>query len=651
MCGILGQIKLKNDILRDTRRFVKSLNLMAHRGPDDMGYKLGEEYIFGHRRLSIIDLSKNAAQPMISHDGKVIITFNGEIYNFMELRNDLLKKGYHFKSKSDTEVLLNGYHCFGIDFINRCNGMFGLAIYDKRFNKAFLVRDRMGIKPLYYCIENNRLTFSSEIKSILAYEDITSELNMDAVSSYLSFRYPILSDTFFKGIFSLDPGHYIEINEGKIRSVKYWDPTDKIEEQNNDKGESFYLDMLRKTFQSSVKYRMLSDVPVGAFLSGGIDSSAITAVMSELTNDPVKTFTIGYGEKDYNEFYYANLIATMFKSEHYEIRSDETAYFENLDNLIDIKDAPLSIPNEVPHYELCCNLKKNATVVLTGGGADEIFYGYGRIFRSTYDYERLKRLDLISNNGSNTVFAKNFKAKYGRLDFENELEHFMNIYDYTGLEMKKKLLNSSCINFDETSEKFKAKFLNIFNEIKSGTYLDKMGHAFLKVHLPGILLHNDVISMATSVELRVPYLDHRLVEFSLSVPVHYKLKWKSEANKLKSAHLMSDKISENYDTPKYLLRKAYENKIPREIINRKKLGFPVPLHQWLGGNYRKYAAELLLSDKAKKREIYNTDNLKKWLGSSSLQHYQGDSRTYQDSLAGKIWMLMNLEIFLKKYFD
>lgn len=650
MCGILGQIKLQNDILRDTNKFVRSLNLLTHRGPDDSGIFVDENYIFGHRRLSIIDLSSSAKQPMFTNDEKVIIIFNGEIYNYKELKEDLIKEGYSFRTNSDTEVLLNGYHCFGMKFINRCIGMFAFAIYDKRINKSFIVRDRLGIKPLYFCEKNGRLTFSSEIKSILAFENISKELNLDAVSSYLSFRYPVLNDTFFKGIYSLQPGHYIEIENGKISTNKYWDPSVKFEEQEIDKGESYYIEELRSILQSSIQYRMISDVPIGTLLSGGIDSSVITAIMAEKSRSPIKTYTIGYDEEGYNEFNFAKMTSTKYQTDHHEIKSDVHAYFERLDKLIGFKDAPLSIPNEVAQYELATELKKDITVVLAGTGADEIFCGYGRIFRSVYDYERLHEFNSIIPQNKKESFYQNFQDKYSKIDFPTELSHFMAIYSYTSLEKKKDLLHKS-IDLVNKEQKLEAKIQEYFNSASSGRYIDKMSYAFLKLHLPGILHHNDVTSMAASVELRVPYLDHRLVEFAFSVPIHYKLRWKSNNSKLESIHLMSDEISEQFDTPKYLLKKAYEAEVPQEVLYRKKIGFPVPLHVWLGGNFKPFIRDVLLSAKARNRKIYNTENLKKWFDMDIIQQHKGDSRTYQHSLAGKIWMLLNLEKFLQKYFD
>jgi asparagine synthase (glutamine-hydrolysing) len=650
MCGIIGQIGLENSINRDEVNFTASLNLMEHRGPDDSGVVVEDNYIFGHRRLSILDLSSNARQPMVSNDEKVTLIYNGEIYNFKELKEDLRERGCYFHTTSDTEVLLNGYYCYGIGFINQCIGMFAFALYDKRYNKSYLVRDRLGIKPLYYCNTNGRITFASEIKGILAFENIDKKLNMDAVSSYLSFRYPILDDTFFEGIYSLPPAHYMEIFGNRINTVKYWDPSGKIREQETDRGEEWYLEKLREILNSSIIYRKISDVPIGSLLSGGVDSSLITALMAQESADPIETFTIGYKEDGYNEFNYANKIVEKFKTNHHQIDTNDDAYFETLEELISIKDAPLSIPNEATQYEMCKAIKKHVTVVLAGTGADEIFHGYGRIYRSTWDYERSKDDDFMRNQNGKGIFRENFKNKYGREGFSEEIEHFMCVYNYTGLNLKKKLLNES-IDLDDIEGKLVAKVKKQFDEMSSGNYLDRMGNVFLKTHLPGILHHNDISSMAASVELRVPLIDHRLVEFSLTIPKKYKMKWKTDESQVKSNCLMSDEISETYDTPKYLLKKAYENKIPTEILYRKKVGFPVPLHKWLGGGSKSYISTLLLSKKARERNLYNSETLERLLNSHELSNHKGDSRTYQNNMAGKMWMLMNLEIFLNKYFD
>jgi len=643
MCGILGQVDYLSTSAWNESKFTKALSLQKHRGPDDSGVVVGEDFIFGHRRLSIIDLDSHAKQPMTSSDGEVILVFNGEIYNYQELRKDLVKKGYSFSTKSDTEVLLYSYYEYGIECIQNFIGMFAFAIFDNRTQKTFIVRDRLGVKPLYYCKIKDTITFSSEIKSILELADLDVALNIKAVSSYLSFRYPILDDTFFESIYSLPPAHYIELTQDSFLIKEYWSLVDRFKEQKEDKGEEFYLNKLQYLLESSVKYRMISDVPFGAFLSGGVDSSIVTSIMANESKDPVNTFTIGFDEPEFNEFSYADIIAKKYNTNHHKIVINSADYFNNLNQLIKYKDAPLSVPNEVPLYIMSKELKKYITVVLSGEGADEIFAGYGRIFRSPHDLYRIQNIDSLDlSSEEKDKLCINFIKKYIVDSFESDVDHFHNIYSYTSLLDKKALLNSS-IPLDDIENDFLDKFIYLFNEIKNETYYNKMMYVFEKIHLVGLLQRLDTSTMAASIEARVPFVDHRLVEFAFSIPFKYKIKWCKDGGKYKSRVLMSNEISERYDIPKYILKKAYENELPKDILYRKKAGFPVPLHDWLGGKFRKYAKKILLSKAAKNRKIYNIDNIKKILDSDELHADHG--------FAMKIWMLVNLELFSREYFD
>ena len=521
--------------------------------------------------------------------------------------------------------------------------MFAFAIFDNRTKKTFIVRDRLGVKPLYYCKIKDTITFSSEIKSILELADLDEALNIKAVSSYLSFRYPILNDTFFESIYSLPPAHYIELTKDSFLIKEYWSLVDRFKEQKEDKGEEFYLNKLQYLLESSVKYRMISDVPLGTFLSGGVDSSIVTSIMANESKDPVNTFTIGFDEPEFNEFSYADTIANKYNTNHHKIVINGADYFNNLKQLIKYKDAPLSVPNEVPLYIMSKELKKYITVVLSGEGADEIFAGYGRIFRSPYDLYRIQNIDSLDlSDDEKDKLCKYFIKKYIVDNFESDVDHFHSIYSYTSLLDKKAILNSS-IPLDDIENDFLDKFIYLFNEIKNETYYNKMMYVFEKIHLVGLLQRLDTSTMAASIEARVPFVDHRLVEFAFSIPFKYKIKWCKDGGKYKSRVLMSNEISERYDIPKYILKKAYENELPKDILYRKKAGFPVPLHDWLGGKFRKYAKKILLSKAAKNRKIYNIDNIKKILDSDELHADHG--------FAMKIWMLVNLELFSREYFD
>lgn len=643
MCGILGKISTSSINTCD-KEFNAALSLLEHRGPDGFGIHKGSKYIFGQRRLSIIDLTDAGKQPMISSDGMVVITFNGEIYNYKEIKSELISKGYIFKSSSDTEVLLNAYLEFGIECIHHFIGMFAFAVYDSRTQETYIVRDRLGIKPLFFYSHNNGITFSSEIKAILRLEsDADFSPNESALSSYLSFRYPIKNDTFFKNIFSLPAGHLIHINKaGNKNIIKYWSLNEKLKEQQDDRGEEFYILKLREILESAVKYRMISDVPIGSFLSGGVDSSVITAIMAKNQSEPINTFTVGFKEDGFNEFSYAKEVALRYKTNHREILLNANDYVSAMDDLIGFKDAPLSVPNEVPLYLMSKELKKYITVVLSGEGADEIFGGYGRIFRSPYDYERYRKLDSGEySEKEKKKFLENYSKRYGDKIFDTPTDHFYHLYSYTSSEEKKTLL-SSHIHNNENEQALKQCINKYFDEVHNESYTNKVMYCFENIHLQGLLNRVDSNSMAPSVEARVPFVDHRLVEFAFTIPLKYKMKWKSNEDKFTARLIMGDKISEVYDTPKYLLKKAYESSLSKNILYRKKVGFPVPLNSFFGGEFKGYAKDILLDEETNRRGQLNIKEIEKWIDSPKM------SRDH--SYAMKIWMLVNNELFNRKYF-
>jgi len=639
MCGILGEIHFRSRKNIDGEKFETALSLQAHRGPDSSGMFHGRDFIFGHRRLSIIDLDPHANQPMVSECGNYILVFNGEIYNYLKLKNELSRQGYIFKTSSDTEVLLNAYMEYGIECIDKFVGMFAFALYDGVEDAFYIVRDRLGIKPLYFYKDDIHFFFSSEIKSILKLLKKKPRLNLDAISSYMSFRYPILNDSFFENIHSLAPATFLKIKNGRIETKEYWSPIERFKEQREDRGEEYYKERLKEILEDSVKLRMRSDVPFGAFLSGGVDSSIVAALMATNTNENIKTFTIGFKEEGFNEFKYANLVARRYNTDHHEILLGGDSYIENIQKLISFKDAPLSVPNEVPLYLMSKELKRYITVVLSGEGADEIFGGYGKIFRSPYDYERIKSLDNFDwKLKQKKDLIENFREKYGVYSFDSEIEHFINLYSYTSMGEKKELLGAA-LDLNGIEQSLRVKFQDIFDQIKNESYTNKIMYAFEKIHLLGLLHRVDTATMAASVEARVPFVDHRLVEFAFTVPLKYKLKWKKE----RPETLMSDLISEEYDEPKYILKKTFEEMLPKEVLYRKKMGFPVPLNRWFGGEFNDFAKEILLSKVAKSRRLYNTDNIVRWLKSERLSKDHG--------FAMKIWMLINIELFIRKYID
>lgn len=634
MCGILATIGNVNSTISQ-EDFNLALSLQAHRGPDDIGFEEFHGNKLGHTRLSIMDLSESGHQPMYSENKEVAIIFNGEIYNFQELKQELVKIGVTFTSQSDTEVLLKLYLHYGIDCIQQLIGMFAFIVVDKRTNKncSYVVRDRLGIKPLFYYNDDNSYIFSSEIKSILKLAKQKFTLNKRTISSYLSYRYSILDETFFDGIQNLSPGSYLHITESGTTHHKYWQLADHVKE-NEDKGEQYYLDKLDELLHSSIKYRMISDVPFGAYLSGGVDSSLVTAIMSKYTDERLKTYTIGFSEAGYNEFDFADTVAKLYNTEHKAINIDVNDYFNTLNELIRYKDAPLAVPNEIPLYLMSKELKKDITVVLSGEGADEIFGGYGRIFRSTDDYKNQQALK------ADTKTSAQFLRKYGQENFQRDVDHFIYNYSYTKPRLKHGLLSKN-IDWQEIESSLNQRFIDNFNEVPDADYQTKMMYTFETMHLQGLLARVDTTTMATSVEARVPFVDHRLVEFSFSIPNKYKLKWNSKQDEEIAKNMLADQSSELHDIPKYILKKVGEKYLPDSVLYRKKMGFPVPLDKWLGGSFAEQAKLILIDKTNIANQVIDTDFVLSLLDQEDIENDHG--------LAMKVWMVLNLFAFCETY--
>jgi len=644
MCGITGIINLNGNRSFDRELITAMTETLVHRGPDDSGIYIDDRVALGHRRLTIIDLSSSGRQPMFDVKNNVGIVFNGEVYNYLEIKSDLLDKGYEFKSDTDTEVVINAYLEYGIDCLERFTGMFAFCLYDKRDGRFFLVRDRIGIKPLYYTLYDNRLIFGSEIKAILKYPGFKASPDLLGVSSYLSYRYPVRDRSMFEYIKSLLPGNYLEIVGDKISRKEYWNLP--VIARRSDRGEDFYAEKVREILDDAIRLRMRSDVPLGAYLSGGLDSSMIVALMSKYTPEPVKSFTIGFREEGYNEFEYARQVADMYQTDHHEILLESGNYIEEMKRLIRFKDSPLGVANEPALHVMSKELKKYITVVLSGEGADEIFGGYGRIFRSPYDYMRLKELEKNNDLSSESVYRlmkENLTAKYGDSRFESPLEHFIFLYGYTSWRDKLDFLHPDTLAELDNDNQLTALFSEQFDKVRELDIYDQYLWIFEKMHIVGLLHRADMTTMATSVEARVPFVDHRLVEFALSIPVNYKLKWKSAADEKEAAGYNSDQISEKYDIPKYILKKSIGDDLPHSVVYRKKMGFPVPVHSWLGGDFNGFAREILLDRRAGDRGLYNQKHLEKYLGDHSL---------FKEHRFGlKIWMLVNLELWYRDYID
>lgn len=639
MCGIAGIFncsKSSQELRRIGEEMVVQLH---HRGPDANGIKIlptnqGKNTLFAHTRLSIIDLSHGSDQPLTDNSGEYTIIFNGEIYNYQELRNQLKSLGAQFKTQGDTEVILEAYKAWGIEGFEKFYGMWAIALWDNKNQRLILSRDRLGIKPLYYFEKNGTLYFGSEPKVIAKYVPETRKLNKQAVSDYFSYRYVLGKGSFFQGISQLEPGtHFIvENNHSQVR--RYWDVPVYSDKPPVSEKEAF--EILDEALDLAVSLRMVSDVKVGSFLSGGLDSSILVSLMTKKHREAVKTFTIGFKEDGFNEFEYAQEVANFHKTEHKAFTLNAEKYLASLQTMIKVKDAPLAVPNEIALHELSKELKKDITVVLSGEGADELFGGYGRIFRSAFDYLRVKQLGV--ENLSDLLKA-NLLKKYQNLNFESELDHFLGQYSYLSFHKKSQILSPDLMRSLGDRPNNEDFFASYWQRLEGLDLHEKYMWIFQKVHLQGLLGRLDSATMSASVEGRVPFVDHNLIEKISALPLELKMKWIDNQAKKEAENLNSDQISEHYDITKYILRKHYTPHLPSSISRRKKVGFPVPLGQWLTGPLKDYAKERLLSPEAKTRDILNQDFI-----SNTLQQKEYDHKT-----GLHFWMMVNLEDWMRAY--
>ncbi|MDD3877309.1 MAG: asparagine synthase (glutamine-hydrolyzing) [Bacteroidales bacterium] len=607
MCGINGIMSF-NNVSNIKLRLSEMNSAILHRGPDSNDIAVLTNNIgFAHVRLSILDLDKRANQPMYSNDKKTLIVFNGEIYNFIEIRGSLLKQ-YDFKTNSDTEVILAAYQLKGIDwFLKNANGMFAFAIYNTETNELILARDRFGIKPFYYCIENNTLVFSSEIKGILNSGLINSGMNYAAIDEYLGNRYVREPFTFFQNIFQVKSSTYLRFSKNvNFKEFTYWKlPNMNFCDTYNE------LDVIEETaekVEKSIKNWFISDVKVGAYLSGGLDSSIMTALLSKYAQKTIDTYTIGFLEKGFNEFEYSRKVALMFHTKHREFTIDANSYLDEIDRLIYFKDAPLGVPNEVPLAIMSTNLSKDITVVISGEGADELFGGYGQIFRSAFDY---KNHCQQKQNG----FYKYFIEKY----------------EYVPRSIRDKYLSIDSNYREFFDDMYQYDFKNHQNE-------ESIFRFFHSSHIKGLLNRVDMTTMQASVEARPPFLDHELLTHVYEkVPYNLKLKWNNKNAMLIAKKQYANEYSETLDTPKYILKKISEKFLPNDIIYRKKMGFPVPLTNWF--DKLQYLS---------KNELKDADWLKKGTIISLCNEL---TLTHSNRSGQLLWMFLNIELFKKKYFN
>jgi len=635
MCGYFGNFSFEKRKLISGTKLRKIANTIAHRGPDGEGFYEDSYVSLAFKRLSIIDI-KNGNQPFTSQNKKFVLVFNGEIYNSPEIKSKLNQVGISLKTNSDTEALLEGLSFWGMDFLKQVNGMFSFALYNERDKKIFLVRDRLGIKPLFFAKVKGGYLFASEMQCLLKSKCISKNVNLDAISSYLSFRSPIGVGTYFNSVEEVNPGEMVVISD-ELKKYTYWNmPINN--QSKKDFGENFYLESTKNLLKKVVKDHMLSDVPVGSLLSGGLDSSLLTVLMEK---DRIKTFSASFDKKGYDESEYANLISNQIKSNHINITLDSKNYIEKLDKNIQNKGTPLSIPHEIALNELFKSIKSHNKVVISGEGADELFGGYGRVQSSAFDYKKMTFIkkflpkyfqkNLLKIAGSNKTFNWS--------NYKNQCDHFIDIYSWFSPISKKNILSADFFNNIHQDKKINIFWEKEFNEIINLDGYDKILYLFEKHHLRCLLDRLDFHSMSSSVEARVPFCDHRLVEHVMNIPFKYKFKWKSILHKMIGLFNNSFKNSEHLDTSKYLLRECSKGLIPEEIIKRKKKGFPVPLDDWFSEGLNKFAKDILLDGETNRRGIFNITEIENLINNKEKVDY--------DFWGKKIWMLVNIELWYR----
>ena len=663
MCGISGIYNFSSTQSVDRDVLLRMNQTMHHRGPDGGDIWIsGEGKVgLGHRRLSIIDLSTTATQPMPNEDDTVWVTYNGEIYNHTRLRQELVEKGHIFRTHhSDTEILVHGYEEWGIEkLINTIEGDYAFAIWDDKSKKMHLVRDRIGVKPLYFSVQNGVLLFASEIKAILKHPMITPEIDSVAMYHYLSFLTTPAPFTMFQGIYKIPAGHYLTIDcHGNLSFKQYWDAIASQEIENKftseQEAEQYYIENIQQLLKKSVEKRMMSDVPFGVFLSGGIDSSTNVALMSQLMNRPVDTFTVGF--KDYhhlNELEYANQIADKFKTNHHEILIDEKDMKGYLGSLIHHQDEPLADWVCIPLYFVSKLAKESGvTVIQVGEGSDEQFCGYASYMGYLDLYKKYwspyRKLPQFLQNMGAQAFKKLAKYKpsleiyadivdrasrdrdhfwSGATVFWDTMKHQLIKRDTIHPSFQDSIIENSGLMPKSYLESESYNIIKSFKDALNGKasqvdVLTQMIYNEFKLRLPELLLMRvDKITMSNSLEARVPFLDHNLVEFSSQIPMKFKTKG-GEA--------------------KYILKKAVEGLIPDNIIYRKKMGFGAPMSQWLKGDFGQEVRSSVFSSSLLKRGFFNQDYIRKLF--DQHQNGQRDSSLY-------IWTLYNLTCWYDYWID
>ncbi|MDO8489094.1 MAG: asparagine synthase (glutamine-hydrolyzing), partial [Candidatus Omnitrophota bacterium] len=578
MCGISGLLHF-NDAPINPRVLRAMTDVIAHRGPDDSGEYICGPIGLGHRRLAIIDISPAGKQPMSNEDASIWITCNGEIYNFLDLRDRLIKKGHKFRSASDTETIIHAYEEWGTDCLKYLNGMFAFALWDAAKQRLWLVRDRLGIKPLFYHSAPNSLIFGSEIKAILAHPDINRKLNYEALAYYLALNYAPAPHTLFFGINQLLPGHYLIVSqEGQVQDTEYWDLVFK---ENECRDEKFYINEFTNLLEDSVRLRLASDVPFGVFLSGGLDSGSVSYWMAENSGKQIKTFSAGFKENSFNELPYARHLAQLLNTDHHECIVDMDV-IGILPKIVWHAEEPTADSSMVAQYYLAKMVRGQVKMVLTGDGGDEILAGY-ETYPAYFLSQLARLLPKWFYRHIAIPLADILPVSYEKLSWDFKLRRFLSGIEFSpedahatrrmvfDKESRRQLLSANINNSGSKADAIDL-YREMFSRSKSNKPLNRMLYVDTRFYLPNdILVKLDRMTMACGIEARAPLLDYRLVNFLATVPVHLKIK--------------------HFHQGKHLLKAAMKNKIPDRIIYRKKQGFNIPQASWIKDRLRPFVME------------------------------------------------------------
>ncbi|HEV8316282.1 MAG TPA: asparagine synthase (glutamine-hydrolyzing) [Vicinamibacterales bacterium] len=635
MCGIAGIAAAERLHPDDRARVVQMRAVISYRGPDGAGLHADECAVLGHRRLSIVDLA-GGHQPLSNEDGTVWVTFNGEIYNHGDVRRELEAAGHLYRTRSDTETIVHAYEQWGDDCVHRFRGMFAFALWDAPKRRLLLARDRLGVKPLYWAEvgaspqgRGDSLLFASEIKAIFESGLVTARPNRAVLSEVLATRYTSGIETLFEGIYKLLPGHRLVYENGRVRIDQYWDvPLDGPDPAIARLPEAAVVDRFRGLLQESVRLRLMADVPLGMFLSGGLDSSAVAALMASEINRPVETFSVAFADRAFSELEYSRQVARAIGANSHEVVIDDRDFFGALPRLVWHEDEPIAHPSSVPLHFVSALAREHVKVVLTGEGSDELLAGYGKYPRTLLNwkaggvYERVVPAAVRKSVASSLVprlpgrlghYAQRSFLGMARRPALMFLDNFAGI----PLRLQRELLAPEAREGDPY-----AASLEYFVRARGANgLLGRLLYTDIKTYLVELLMKQDQMSMSTSIESRVPFLDHKLVEFVARLPERMKL---------------------TGFTTKRILREAVRPLLPRSILTRPKMGFPVPFHHWVRGPWNMVARDVLLDRRSRERGLINCLAVERLLDA-----HRSGLRSGGDA----IWALLNMELWFRTFID